>query len=146
MDRAEGWFSAGVHNDEHEKAALAEAIERLPRLTRWQPAFQELAAIVHKASNHMVYVGRTGATVKHLLGRFAHHRENRDGRWIFPVLRVSTDKVRKERWESMAIRWTMARMREGQLCCNNDVADQRGNWPDTEDCLIYVVVCGSPSQ
>ncbi len=141
MDRAEGWFSEGVHDVQTERLALTAHIDQLPRSTILRSAFRELVTIVHKASKYDLYVGRTGASVRHLLGRFQDHQQSRGARWIYPVIRAPTTQMREEHWEKHMIRWVQARAHEGRLCCNNNVADSRGNWPDTEDCLIYVVAC-----
>ena len=146
LEHVHGWFSHAVHDVGHEADRLAAHIDQLPRYVHWQTAFKEIVAAVHKASKHVLYVGRTGATVPHLLGRFADHRQRRDANSIFPVIRVPTRVLREEQWERHAIRWVLRRAQQGRLCCNNDVADQRGSWPETDDCLIYVVACGRTQQ
>ena len=141
MDGAAGWFSHAVHSAPDERLALGDHIEQLPRATIFRDAFRELVAAVHKASKYELYVGRAGASVRHLLARFQDHQQHRGAQWIRPVIRVSTARLREEDWEKHAIHWVRAREHEGRLCCNNSVADSRGNWPDTDDCVIYVVAC-----
>lgn len=138
-----GWHSVDVFRDEDENAALFRAVESLKTSQSFRPAFKRIVSAVHRASKYQVYVGRTGATLAHLLNRFRAHQENHRAAWILPVVRVATDRLRDDNWEGRAIRWTLNRHRAGVLCCNNDVADQRGGWPRTEESLIYVAACGT---
>jgi hypothetical protein len=146
LEHVDGWFSHAAHDIGDESDRLAAHIAQLPRSTHWKTAFKEVVAAVHKASKHVLYVGRTGASVPHLLRRFADHQQRRDASCIFPVIRVPTHILREEQWERNSIRWVLLRAQQGRLCCNNDVADQRGSWPETDDCLIYIVACGRTPQ
>jgi hypothetical protein len=144
LGRAVGWFSDAVHHAAEERQELEAHIAGLSRATVRREAFRALISAVHKASKYEIYVGRAGASPRHLLARFQDHQANRGARWIHPVLRVSTQQLRAEDWEKHAIRWVRGQEQAGRLCCNNSVADSRGNWPDTEDCLIYLVACERP--
>jgi hypothetical protein len=132
----DGWFDRDA-----DEQRLAGHIETLPVFEQLGAAFRALVATVHKASRHGVYVGRTGATATHILARFEAHRERRGARWIRPVFRAETERIREQRWEEAAIRWVKMHDARGSLCCNNDVHDQRGPWPRTEHSVIYVVAC-----
>lgn len=138
LDRHPEWHGAEVFDD---ATTLEQAINRLERREYFKPAMRLLAAAVHRASNRHVYVGRCGGSARHLISRFFSHWRNHDARWITPVVRVSTRELRRQQWEAKAIRWAKLREHRGELCCNNDVVDQRGQWPSTPDSLIYVVAC-----
>ncbi|MCE9567136.1 MAG: hypothetical protein K8U57_34470 [Planctomycetes bacterium] len=137
----DGWLSQDLESAEWKDHASS-LLSKLYTYKTLRPAFKNLVEVVHKASNHMLYVGRAGAHPDRLWARFRDHRENRKASYIKPILRVPTEQARENKWEAIAIRWLTRQVENDILCCNNTAADHRGNWPSTEDTVIYVVVCG----
>lgn len=136
LEPSDGWFGRRELDDQ-----LDEYVERLPVFARLSSAFSALVAVVHKASDYGVYVGRAGATAQHLRQRFESHRETRGAKWIRPVFRVNTEHMKVRRWEEAAIRWVKMHDARGTLCCSNQVYDDRGPWPRTDQSVLYVVAC-----
>ncbi len=139
-----GWFSRDLldRSDPDEAEELKNHIDNLPLSLTFRPAFKRFVAAVHKASRWTVYVGRAGGTFEHVTSRFRAHRDNKDARWVFPILKVRTKQLKDEEWEKTAIRWVKFQDERDRLCCNNDAVDQRGQYPDTPECVLYVVACG----
>ncbi|MBI4951452.1 MAG: hypothetical protein HY908_05430 [Myxococcales bacterium] len=137
---ADGWLGAHLPVSLW-KERTDEYLRALRTYERLRPAFKALVTEVHRACNHVLYVGRAGANPNLLRSRFDAHRAERGAQFIKPVFRVATQLARDARWEVVAIRWMMRRHDDGTLCCNNTAADDRGQWPATEDTVVYVVTC-----
>lgn len=140
MSRQDGWIDGDLTSHDWKSEAY-EVLRRLRSYERFRPAFSALVAAAHKASLHTLYVGRAGAHPDHLFSRFQSHRAERGARFMRPVILVPTEFLRDEQWETVAIRWMKRRAAEGSLCCNNTAADHRGQWPSTDETVIYLVSC-----
>ena len=124
------------------KRLLHDAKCKRPRQT-FERAFARVKIAVHQASRFGVYVGRAGATTKHLKTRFARHSQDKGAVYIRPVIAVPNALAKEEHWEQRMIAWTAALSARNDLCCKNLTAYDDGNWPKDEDfSVIYVAACG----
>jgi len=134
-----GWFSdeiLRINNEERE--SFERALKTLPTYENFRSAFKRLVDTVHKASGFRLYVGRSGDNSQLILNRFRYHFDNRNAFHLQPVFRVRTTTMRIHRWEELSIRWVRSKHELGVLCCNNDIPNDCGPWPSTENSIIYI--------
>jgi pyruvate/2-oxoacid:ferredoxin oxidoreductase beta subunit len=136
-----GWIPRRAIDSGQWSDQSSESIGRTKLMKTVRGALKEVAAVVHKASNHTVYVGRTYPEPRGLRARFKHHIEEKGAIWIAAAVRCPLEKARDERWEGIMIRWAKMKARIGRLCCNNNVDSDIGRWPNSDEILIYVVAC-----
>jgi hypothetical protein len=83
-----------------------------------------------------VYVGRAGATARHVSSRWKEHLDKKRHDHGIIALRCSTDVV--DKWETAAVRAIKSLDSRGHLCVRNASASGQGSLPDTDESVIYI--------
>jgi hypothetical protein len=124
---------------------VGDGLEAAPFFTRFSDAGQHVIRSIHaipklfgdvERGEVEVYLGRAGATSKHVMNRFRDHRGSKDHDFGMVLFVGATDDVVS--WEGTANRILMGLMARGQLCVANAVAGSQGRRPDEAESCVYL--------
>lgn len=124
---------------------VGDGLKAAPFFTRFSDAGQHVIRSIHaipklfgdvERGEVEVYLGRAGATTKHVMNRFRDHRGSKDHEFGMVLFVGATDDVAS--WEGTANRILMGLMARGQLCVANAVAGSQGRRPDESESCVYL--------
>ncbi|MBL4847747.1 MAG: hypothetical protein JKY65_19705 [Planctomycetes bacterium] len=131
-----------AHGGQWDETANA-VLRKVKHCARYSSALRILAVLVHRASNHRVYIGRTTPDASGLRSRLSSHKNpestsrGKGANFICPVITLSKKQAQDEDWEGEMIKWAKGKGR--RLCVSlNEVEDGRGQWPKGNKVLIYI--------
>lgn len=138
------------HFDSYTRDDLDYALYETPRAPALRAAASTVVRSIHALPDAMgcdlrqleVYLGRAGADYGYLRNRWQARFEafNRaPSTHAMVVVRAPTGKLRDQRWERAGHLIVNALTRNNALCCANALTGDSGAWPDTDECVIYVV-------
>lgn len=137
--------------DRYEVDDFERTLKETPRTRHLRDAATAVIEAVHglpymletDLSKLVVYIGRTGAAVNHIRGRWSSRFgafEYAPSTHALIAARTTTDRLREEKWERAAQRIINSLVQHNVLCCANALTGDNGNWPAEEDSVIYLVV------
>lgn len=124
---------------------LQRAVEAAPLLRRIADAGKLVVRHIHTVPRLYraaalgdvdLYLGRAGATARHVHGRFSHHARDKGHSAGTVVLRCATTDV--VRWEGVAVRVLRALQLRERLCVANIAASGAGAIPRVPESVIYL--------
>lgn len=136
--------------DNYTRDDLDYAIYETPRAPTLRAAASTVVRSIHALPDAMscdlrqldVYLGRAGANYNYVKNRWLTRFEAFDfapSTHAMVVVRTSTGKLRDQRWERAGHLIVNALTRNNALCCANALTGDSGRWPETNECVIYVV-------
>jgi hypothetical protein len=132
-------------NPDYRERLLEDALNSAPRYGRFADAGKHIIRTIHalphlwedaSLSEVEVYIGRAGATPRHLFNRWKAHLGGKRHQHGVVVLKCDTDLV--EAWETAAVRTLRSLDRHGRLCVKNASASGQGTLPGEPECCIYL--------
>ncbi len=132
-------------NPDYASDEIAEGLATAPRYERFADAAKSIILAIHaiprlredtSLGQVEVYVGRAGATPRHILNRWKTHREEKKHQHGLVAIECPTHVV--ELWERAAIRVVNKLRNDGRLCVKNASSSSQGQLPGEEYSCIYV--------
>jgi hypothetical protein len=132
---------------------LFEALGRAPERRRFSLAAKDVIRAIHAVPTLFddcgldeveVYIGRAGATPRHVFNRWKIHRQEKEHQYGIVILRCETGVV--DRWEGAAANLVKRLETHGRLCVRNASARGQGGLPDTPLSCIYITWRTGPTR
>jgi hypothetical protein len=134
-----------LRNRDYWEEHLYDGLNAAPARERFTLAGQEIIKTIHTIAvlheDHAldqveVYIGRAGASPRHVLNRWRGHYQTKKHRHGVIVLQSATEKI--ARWEDGAVKVLKRLDHHGRLCVKNASASGQGALPDEPQSCIYI--------
>ncbi len=128
-----------------DRSDIRDGLDAVPSYQRFTDAVKHVIRSIHGIPGLFsdldldqveVYLGRSGGTEEHVIGRFGSHLENKDHEHGAILFQGATPKVVS--WEGWSNRILKSLQGRDMLCVANIVAGKNGRIPSTPTSVVYM--------